>query len=186
MALDVRDHELSAALAVDIVPMRRRHLRSVMRIESQVYPRPWTVGLFLSELAMRATRAYHVARLHGAVVGYSGVMVNADEAHLTTIAVDPAWHSHGIGTRLMLNLIESARLMDAQHLTLEVRVSNQAAQRLYRTFGFRPAGIRKNYYSETHEDALVMWADDIDQIAYQQRLRKIESALQAKYGPPAK
>ncbi len=78
------------ALVVHLAPMRRRHLRAVMRIESQVYPRPWSLPLFMSELALRTTRAYTVARVDGAVVGYSGLMLAGDDAHVTTIAVDPA------------------------------------------------------------------------------------------------
>jgi ribosomal-protein-alanine N-acetyltransferase len=161
-------------LEVHLVPMRRRHLRSVLRIESQVYPRPWSLSLFMSELALRSSRAYFVARVDGAVVGYSGLMLSGDDAHITTIAVDPAWHRSKIGTRLMLNDAREAARRQAKHLTLEVRVSNHAAQELYRKFGFRPAGIRKNYYVETNEDALVMWADDIDSPEYAARLRGIE------------
>ena len=81
-------------LAVHIVPMRRRHLRSVLGIETQVYPRPWTMSLFLSELGLRGTRAYYVAKVGRDVVGYAGLMVTVDEGHITTIAVDPAWHRH--------------------------------------------------------------------------------------------
>jgi ribosomal-protein-alanine N-acetyltransferase len=83
-------------LLVHIVPMRRRHVRSVLSIENQVYPRPWTMSLFLSELGLRATRAYFVAKVGRDVVGYAGLMVTVDEGHVTTIAVDPAWHRHQI------------------------------------------------------------------------------------------
>ena len=131
----------------------------------------------MSELALRTTRAYHVARLRGAVVGYSGLMLNGEDAHVTTIAVDPAWHHYGIGTHLMLNMARIARERGARNMTLEVRVSNKAAQALYYRFGFHPAGIRKNYYVETNEDALVMWAKDIDTGSYKRRLAGIESTL---------
>jgi ribosomal-protein-alanine N-acetyltransferase len=157
--------------------MRRRHLRSVLRIEAQVYPRPWSLSLFMSELALRATRSYYVARVHGSVVGYSGLMLSGEDAHVTTIAVDPAWHRSGIGTRLMLNIARVARDRGARNLTLEVRVSNKAAQALYYRFGFHPAGVRKNYYVETNEDALVMWAKDIDTAAYRRRLAAMEGGV---------
>jgi len=157
--------------------MRRRHLRGVMRIESQVYPRPWSMALFMSELALRTTRAYTVARLEGAVIGYSGLMLAGEDAHVTTIAVDPAWHRRGIGTRLLLNMARTAAARGASHLTLEVRVSNEAAKVLYRRFGFYPAGVRKNYYAETNEDALVMWVDDIATPTYRERLAEIEAAI---------
>ncbi|MEY2398694.1 MAG: [ribosomal protein S18]-alanine N-acetyltransferase [Actinomycetota bacterium] len=162
---------------VQLTPMRRRHLRTVIRIETEVYPRPWTMNLFMSELAMRSSRSYYVAKIGPTVVGYSGVMLVGEDAHVTTIAVDPRWHRHQIGTRLLINIAQDARNRGARHLTLEVRVSNEPAQRMYRTFGFRPAGIRKGYYVETNEDALVMWADDIDDDAYAARLVRIESAI---------
>ena len=162
---------------VQLVPMRRRHLRSVLRIEAQVYPRPWSLSLFMSELALRSTRAYWVARVDGAVVGYCGLMVTGEDGHVTTLAVDPAMHRRGIGTRLLLALAGEAIRRGATGLTLEVRVSNKAAQDLYRKFGFCPAGIRRNYYVETREDALVMWANDIDTAAYAARLAAIEAGV---------
>jgi ribosomal-protein-alanine N-acetyltransferase len=164
-------------LEVHLVPMRRRHLRAVLRIESQVYPRPWSLSLFMSELALRASRAYHVARVGGLVVGYAGLMLAGEDAHITTIAVDPAWQRHKVGTRLLVNLAKEARRRGARNLTLEVRVSNAAAQALYHRFGFKPAGVRKNYYVESNEDALVMWAEDIDTIAYARRVAALEAAV---------
>jgi ribosomal-protein-alanine N-acetyltransferase len=157
-------------LAVHIVPMRRRHLRSVLGIETQVYPRPWTMSLFLSELGLRATRAYYVAKVGRDVVGYAGLMVTVDEGHVTTIAVDPAWHRHQIGTRLMLALAHEAIAREVAALTLEVRVSNAGAQALYQQFGFTSVGVRKGYYAETNEDALVMWSRQIDSEEYAIRL----------------
>ena len=91
-------------LEVHLVPMRRRHLRAVVRIEAQVYPRPWTHSLFVSELALRSSRAYFVAKVGREIVGYAGLMMSLTDGHVTTIAVDPAWHRHGVGTRLLLAL----------------------------------------------------------------------------------
>ncbi len=166
-----------APLTVHLVPMRRRHLRSVLRIENQVYPRPWSLPLFMSELNLRTSRVYYVARVGGSVVGYAGLMLTGDEAHITTIAVDPMWHQHKIGSRLMMQMAREAADRGARHLTLEVRMSNAPAQAMYHKFGFRPAGVRKNYYVETNEDALVMWADDIDREAYAARLADIAAAI---------
>jgi ribosomal-protein-alanine N-acetyltransferase len=165
------------ALEVRLVPLRRRHLRSVLRIEAQVYPRPWSLALFMSELNLRNSRHYVAARIGNPVVGYGGLMFTGDEAHVTTIAVDPAWHHHQIGTRLLLNLARASIAHGARHLTLEVRVSNAGAQAMYRSFGFETAGVRKNYYSETNEDALIMWAHDIDSPAYAERLGAIEAGV---------
>lgn len=164
-------------LEVHLVPMRRRHLRSVLRIEAQVYPRPWSLALFMSELGLRNTRSYIVARVDGIVVGYAGLMLTGEDAHVTTIAVDPAWHRHKIGSRMLVNLAREAVGRGSRNLTLEVRVSNHGAQDLYRRFGFKPAGIRKNYYQETNEDALVMWCEDIDTPEYRRRLDELEAGI---------
>lgn len=164
-------------LVVHMVPMRRRHLRAVLRIEAQVYARPWSLSLFVSELALRTTRAYYVARVNGALCGYGGLMVTEGDGHITTLAVDPAWHRNKIGSRILLTLAREAVRRGASNLTLEVRVGNHPAQEMYRRFGFRPAGIRKNYYVETNEDALVMWAHDVDTPEYRRRLEEIEAGI---------
>ncbi len=165
------------AVRADILPMRRRHLRSVLRIEALVYPRPWSHTLFLSELTQRATRAYFVAKVRGSVVGYYGLMLVDEDAHITTVAVDPSWHRHKIATRMLLHAARTALQRSSTHLTLEVRVSNEPAKTLYRQFGFEPVGIRRNYYVETGEDALVMWARNIDEPAYLARLAGIAIRL---------
>jgi ribosomal-protein-alanine N-acetyltransferase len=165
------------ALTVHVQPMRRRHLRSVLRIEQQVYPRPWSSSLFMSELALQSTRAYFVARIGRDLVGYAGLMMTLDEAHVTTIAVDPKRHRSKIGTRLMLVLVREAIVRGATAVTLEVRMTNVAAQDMYRRFGFVPVGVRKNYYQEVNEDALVMWVRDVDQPEYSALLDSIERML---------
>lgn len=159
--------------------MKRKHVRDVLDIERQVYPRPWSAGLFFSEITQRKTRHYIVAMHERSVVGYGGVMVHADEAHVTTIAVDPAFHHRGIGARVMLDLVDHARAENAQTLALEVRVANWPAQRLYAWFGFRPVGVRKNYYAETGEDALVMWIEDIHAPDITERVHKIRRSVGA-------
>jgi [ribosomal protein S18]-alanine N-acetyltransferase len=163
--------------AVRIFPFRRRHLRAVVRIEEDAYPRPWSAGLFLSELAQRSSRRYTVGTVGPIVVGYAGLMMVEDDGHITTLTVDPGWHHRGIGTVLLLDLARAAPGLGVRHLTLEVRVGNTAAQELYRRFGFGPVGVRKNYYAETGEDAIIMWARDIDTDHYAERLRTIEARL---------
>lgn len=164
-------------LTVIIATMRRRHLRGVLHIEQQVYPRPWTFGLFLSELSQRSSRLYLVARVGHRVVGYIGMLRSLDDAHITTLAVDPAWHRQGIASRLMATAARAAIVRGCTNLTLEVRVSNTGAQQLYRRFGFAPAGVRKGYYPDNREDAIVMWANDVDQPAYARRLGDIEATI---------
>jgi ribosomal-protein-alanine N-acetyltransferase len=164
-------------LDVHIAPMRRRHLRGVVRIESQVYPRPWSHSLFVSELALRSSRAYVVAKVGREVVGYAGLMMSLTDGHITTIAVDPAWHRHEIGTRLLLTLAHEAIDRGALAMTLEVRLSNRGAQELYKRFGFRAVGVRKGYYADTGEDALVMWSYAVSEAPYRQLLEGIERGI---------
>jgi [ribosomal protein S18]-alanine N-acetyltransferase len=177
MSLVKRAPERHDELAVRIVPMRRRHLRQIMKIEEQVYPKPWSLSVFHAELGYRdGSRCYVVAKVGSHLVGYAGFLTSLEDAHVTNIAVDPAWHRHKLGSRLMLTLAYQARLRGLRHMTLEVRVSNKAAQAMYQRFGFAPAGIRQRYY-ENVEDAIVMWSHDIDQPAYAERLRGIEADL---------
>jgi [ribosomal protein S18]-alanine N-acetyltransferase len=165
------------ALEVVLTPMRRRHLRAVLRIEEAVHPRPWSMGLFLSELAYGPSRVWYVAKVGSAVVGYAGLMLVEEDGHVTNVAVSPAWQRHRIGTRLLHALAVAARERGARNLTLEVRVGNVAAQRLYQSFGFAPAGIRKGYYAETNEDAVIMWATDIDTPEHAARLAALAAAV---------
>jgi [ribosomal protein S18]-alanine N-acetyltransferase len=177
MAVERTPDPTPEPLVVHVVPMRRRHVRGVLRIEQQVYPRPWSSSLFLSELALRSTRAYYVARIGRELVGYAGLMMTLDEGHVTTIAVEPRRHRGKIGTRLLLVLAREAIARGATALTLEVRMSNTAAQDMYRRFGFGPVGVRKNYYQEVNEDALVMWAHDVDEAEYARVLASIEESV---------
>jgi len=167
---------------LEILRMRRRHLKGVMEIERMVYPRPWSPNLFLSEMAESRNRAYLVAKLGRDVAGYAGLMCYGEEAHVTTIAVHPAQHRRKIGTRLLYELIVDAIRMGASAVSLEVRVTNYGAQRLYARFGFRPVGIRKNYYQETGEDALIMWADDVRTQDYRRRLDYIVDGVSSGGG----
>lgn len=155
------------ALVPDDIP-------AALRIEGETYPQPWTEGIFADELA-REDRIYLAADEGGELVGYAGLMVIGDEAHVTTLTVAPWARGKRVGTRLMLALAHRAREAKARSLTLEVRVSNLAAQALYRRFGMAPVGVRKRYYRD--EDALIMWAHDIDGPEYERRLAEIEEAL---------
>ncbi|MEO1063486.1 MAG: ribosomal protein S18-alanine N-acetyltransferase [Actinomycetota bacterium] len=170
-------------LDVEIVPLRRRHLPGVLRIERQVYPTPWSMSLFLQELGLDH-RVYRAARRpgHGEVLGYAGVIVVGDEGHVATVAVHPGWQRHAIGSRLLLDVTRGAIVEGATAMTLEVRSSNRAAQAMYARFGYAPAGIRKGYYpsgvrSGRPEDAVIMWTEDITTDEYAARLQLIEAGL---------
>ncbi len=166
-----------AGPVVRIAPMRRRHLRGVVAIEQRTNHRPWSLGLFMGELRMPTSRCYVVALDMHEVVGFCGLMLVTDEGHITNVAVHPDRRRESIAARLMLVTMRRAIQLGLVGVTLEVRMSNSAAQELYRRFGFAPGGIRHNYYADVGEDALIMWAHGIDTDAYADRLAQIESAL---------
>lgn len=164
----------AAGRAILIGPMRRRHMRGVMAIEQQTSHNPWSQNLFLGELRMPTSRIYNVAVDRQRVLGFCGVMIVADEGHITNIAVAPDARRRGIARRLLGRTVREAIERDVAHLTLEVRVSNHGAQELYRQFGFAPGGIRPRYYQELNEDALIMWAHDVNTPGYADRLEGLD------------
>lgn len=111
------------------------------------------------------------------IVGYGGLWLMVDEAHITTIAVAPSQRGQGIGELLLNGLIDHALEMNASRLTLEVRISNESAQRLYLKYGFEPSGTRLRYYTDNGEDALIMWTEPIHDTAFQQRLATLRERL---------
>jgi ribosomal-protein-alanine acetyltransferase len=169
-----------------VTDMRREHLTAVMQLQARVSPRGWSRALFAAELARPGDRCYLVAldRLpeHAAhpdvadgsgsaeLVGYAGLALQADEGHITTVGVDPDHHRRKVATRLVAQLLWRARAMGAAAGVLEVRASNTGAQALYRQFGFAPVGVRPRYYAETGEDALVMWAHELQGQDFASRL----------------
>ena len=168
------------ATTATITTMRRRHLRTVLRIEEQTSSTPWSLGLFLAEIR-RDERDYVVALSADdeRVLGYAGLLYVFGEGHITTVSVDPAVQGGRIGTRLLLELIRRAIAHGADSITLEVRASNTAALALYRRFGFAPSGVRKDYYKDPVEDALILWVREIDDPDYAARLATIEGEVLA-------
>ena len=164
-------------LPVIVAPIRTRDLRGVLRIEQAVFPQPWSHRLFVEELSQRKSRAYRAAWIGREIVGFAGQMLIDDESHVNNIAVDPGWQRRGLGAVLMLDLVRTGLARGARHLTLEVRVGNSPALALYGRFGMAPVGVRPNYYPVTGDDALVMWARDIDSEGYAKRLAAIEASL---------
>lgn len=140
-------------------PMRVTDLDEVLAIENRSFTTPWSRAAYHRELVTNGYAAYIVGRLGGKVVSYGGMWVILDEAHITNIAVHPNLRNRGLGRLTMLALERKAAELGASRMTLEVRVSNAVARHLYESLGFRGTGIRRNYYSDTHEDAIVMWKD---------------------------
>jgi len=168
---------------VIIEPLRRRHLADILAIEHVSYPKPWSRGVFQSELELTrgSDRYYIVARSGTTVIGYAGLMFVVGDAHVTNIAVSSDRQRRGIATRLLAELAWEAINRGCDAMTLEVRVSNIGAQSLYRRFGFVPAGVRQRYYENT-EDAIVMWCHDIGDTEYRERLQ----LLSPESGPGAR
>src|SRR3989440_2393468 len=114
------------------------------------------------------------------IIGFAGLWLMVDEAHITTIAMHPDYRRRGLGEFLLVSLIDIAYTIGAKWVTLEVRVSNYAAQNLYRKYGFREAGLRHRYYSDNQEDALIMWTDEIHSPAYKQKFQGLKAELMKK------
>ena len=150
-----------------IRPVSADDLDTVVAMEKANQTVPWSEGIFRDEMAAE-NRVYLAAADGEVVIGFGGVMVIGEEAHITNLLVAPPARKRGIGLRLMIGLIQAALEMGARHLTLEVRSRNQAARALYSRLGLVPVGIRKAYYPD--DDALIMWAHDIDGDEYGQRL----------------
>jgi ribosomal-protein-alanine N-acetyltransferase len=111
------------------------------------------------------------------IIGFAGLWLMVDEAHITTIAMHPDFRRKGLGEFLLVNLIDIAYDIGAKWVTLEVRVSNNIAQNLYRKYGFREKGLRQKYYSDNQEDALIMWTDEINSPGYKQQFQRLKATL---------
>jgi len=155
-------------------PMTPADVGAVHTLEVATFTAPWPRAFFDEELAAD-NRTYLVVEEGGDLVGYGGILVIDGDAHVMTVAVAADRRTRGIGTRIMLALVDAALEAGARHLTLEVRPSNRPARRLYHRFGFEPVGLRPRYYPD--EDALVMWALDITERAYRDRIAAIREAV---------
>lgn len=140
--------------------MEEKDLKQVLRIERQSFPTPWSYSLFKHELlnSFAGTMVVETEPEEGEskIIGYTCFWLIVEETHITNIAVDPEHRRKGIGERMLQKITEDARAGGIKTITLEVRVSNMAAQRMYSKLGFLPGGMRKGYYSDNREDALIM------------------------------
>lgn len=170
-------------LKLVIEPMSVDDLEEVQRIEETSFSTPWPPNAYRSELMTNRLASYLVGRADGRIVAYGGMWLMVDEAHLTTFAVHPGWRRQRIGERLLLAFFDLARDQHARELTLEVRLSNLSARRLYEKYGFRPVGLRPRYYSDNNEDALIMTTDPIDEPRLVARLDRLRAAIDAEPAP---
>ncbi len=172
-------------MTLRIEKLKRRDLRHVLRIESRVFPEPWSVAVFNSELALRKGRLYRAAWDGDEMAGYIGFMMLDDEAHMTTLATAPAFQRRGVATTMIVDGIRTLLAGGIKHISLEVAANNDPAQALYRRFGFAPVAVRKNYYPVTGQDAFVMWVYDIDSEEYAERLEDLAATgLAVEEGHP--
>jgi ribosomal-protein-alanine N-acetyltransferase len=165
-------------LRVRVEPMTLDHLPAVHAIERASFSVPWPDDAYRSELLTNRLASYVVARAGDEVVGFGGLWVMVDEAHITTFAVDPRWRRRGVGEWMLHALLDRAVERHAREATLEVRLSNMPARRLYEKYGFRPVGIRPRYYSDNGEDALIMTTDALASEAMRDRLARLRAALE--------
>ena len=137
--------------------MEEKDIDGVLKIEELSFTTPWSKEAFTLEVTANNLAKYVVAEKDGRIVGYGGVWLIIDEGHITNIAVEPQYRGQGIGNFLVEKLINICKDRGITNMTLEVRKSNIVAQSLYKKYGFKECGIRPGYYSDTKEDAIIMW-----------------------------
>jgi [ribosomal protein S18]-alanine N-acetyltransferase len=166
-------------VALRIEPMALEDLPAVHAIERASFAVPWPDDAYRNEIRTNRLASYVVARLDETVIGFAGLWVMVDEAHVTTFAVDPRWRRRGVGERLLLALLDLAVSRQAREATLEVRLSNLPARKLYEKYGFRPVGIRPRYYSDNGEDALIMTTEALGAPAMRARMEALRAAIES-------
>ncbi|MGM7685018.1 ribosomal protein S18-alanine N-acetyltransferase [Cytobacillus sp. Hm23] len=139
--------------------MNVEDIEDVLKVEEASFATPWSKDIFLSEINNNKYAHYIVAEEDGLVIGYCGAWIIVDEAHITNVALLPEYRGRKLGEAMLKQLMDFAKALGAKTMTLEVRVSNIIAQSLYRKLGFNDGGIRKNYYTDNQEDALIMWVN---------------------------
>jgi ribosomal-protein-alanine N-acetyltransferase len=145
-------------VAIKVVPMCVEDLEGIIEIENSSFTTPWSRNSFLHELFENERAVYLVAKDEfDRLVGYIGMWIIFDEGHITNLAVHPNFRRRGVGSRLLKGLIAYGRREGIKYLTLEVRRSNETAQNLYYKHGFVHMGVRRKYYLDNNEDALIMW-----------------------------
>jgi ribosomal-protein-alanine N-acetyltransferase len=194
-----------ASLPFSIEPMQLSHVSAVLQIERESFSLPWPERAYRHELTRNDLAHYYVlgprdtapvpepvspwhrlweairrrptTEVREVVMGYGGFWLMYDEAHISTLAVRAAWRRQGLGELLLITLLDEARRLGASRATLEVRVSNTAAQALYTKYGFEQAGRRKAYYQDNREDALILTTPDFTSTAHQDLLNALRRQL---------
>jgi ribosomal-protein-alanine N-acetyltransferase len=182
-----------------VEPMAPADVDRVMEIERVAFSAPWSARAYRYEIVDNDYSTMLVVRPSGGhsgavvqwarqvglmkpapVLGYGGFWLLVDEAHIATIAVDPGWRRRGLGELLLLSMLERAIALDARRATLEVRVSNRAAQGLYHKYEFKEVSLRKRYYADNDEDALIMGTPPFAAPGFQANLRRCRAQLYSR------
>ncbi|ASK61238.1 ribosomal-protein-alanine N-acetyltransferase [Virgibacillus phasianinus] len=139
--------------------MELTDIDSVVDVEKASFATPWSEDIFYQEVTKNQFAHYFVIQVDGIIIGYAGLWVVIDDAQITNIAIMPSYRGHRLGEKLFEFTMKQAIRLGSSRLSLEVRVTNVIAQRMYRKFGLVPGGLRKNYYTDNKEDAIVMWVN---------------------------
>jgi [ribosomal protein S18]-alanine N-acetyltransferase len=156
--------------------MQNEDVERVAELDRKCFPTPWTVSAYYTEVH-NPSAFYIVARVDGLIVGFAGMWVIMDEAHITTIGVDPDYRGRKIGERMLVHLLDESIHRGARRATLEVRRHNLVAQNLYNKYAFQIVAVRKGYYSNNNEDAFVMWTNDMWDPTFLRLLRQHKEEL---------
>lgn len=139
--------------------MKANDIDDVVKVESESFKDPWPKDIFYQEIIVNDHAHYFVAQLDKEIIGYAGFWAVIDDAQITNVAIKPRYRGYKMGEKLFEYTCQQAMNLGVKRLSLEVRKSNTIAQRMYRKFGLVPGGIRKNYYTDNQEDAIVMWVN---------------------------
>jgi len=172
-------------MEIEIRPMQKSDVDNVIRIEEKAYgEHHWSKDSFLNELSNELARYYAACSPDGSLVGYAGCWQILEEVHITNIAVSPELRRKKIGERLLQKRIDDCYKNKAKYITLEVRISNEAAISLYEKYGFQSLGTRKGYYQDNNEDALIMWTENIFydkfKTKYMENKEKLKKSIEIK------
>ena len=158
---------------IKIKPMQKEDIDKIISIEKSAYgEHHWSKDSFLSELSNDLAKYYSAFDENNELIAYAGSWQILEEAHITNIAVSPNFRRKYIGEALLKTIINKCYLDMIKYITLEVRVSNIAAINLYEKYGFKSLGVRKGYYQDNNEDALIMWTENIFQDKYKNLFEK--------------
>ncbi|MBF7096608.1 ribosomal protein S18-alanine N-acetyltransferase [Alkalibacter mobilis] len=147
---------MTSKKVIEITRMKLHDLDEIILLENRSFTIPWTRNMFEEELKNPLAR-YFVLWVDSQIAGYGGIWLIFDEGHITNVAIHPNYRKIGLGKVLLEHMVDESKKEGVSEFTLEVRVGNTGALALYRSCGFEKAGIRKNYYSDNNEDAIIMW-----------------------------